>query len=199
MAKKKNPNHFEFHTPKDLHVPHETQQMIIPGSNGFTVDIDKGIAALIRRLWSLDVITNHCCEGYSVPEGEESGLLQYQQFQGYVQMKMTNAAQQVMSHLFDITTTARIGAPLGWSLSYDYHPHLGSRITFRFPKDNISFLCERLDDLIEVRNAAKALQDETPFCNECSGPFDENEWPGNQYSGHWDTCPNRVQNPNWKP
>lgn len=31
-----------------------------------------------------------------------------------------------------------------------------------------------------------------PFCDECSGPYPLDEWPGSQYSGHWDTCPNRT-------
>lgn len=36
------------------------------------------------------------------------------------------------------------------------------------------------------------------FCNSCSGPYDRNSWPGDQYSGHWDTCPNRVRNPEYE-
>ena len=30
-----------------------------------------------------------------------------------------------------------------------------------------------------------------PFCDQCSGPYPEDEWPGSQYAGHWDTCPHR--------
>lgn len=31
------------------------------------------------------------------------------------------------------------------------------------------------------------------FCNQCSGPYPLDAWPGNQYAGHWDTCPNRPK------
>jgi hypothetical protein len=30
-----------------------------------------------------------------------------------------------------------------------------------------------------------------PFCEECSGPY--SGWLGDQYGGHWDTCPNRPK------
>lgn len=33
------------------------------------------------------------------------------------------------------------------------------------------------------------------FCDQCSGPFPTDSWPGSQYGGHWDTCPNRVLEP----
>lgn len=33
------------------------------------------------------------------------------------------------------------------------------------------------------------------FCNQCAGPYEG--WPGTQYSGHWDTCANRVPTPGY--
>lgn len=37
-----------------------------------------------------------------------------------------------------------------------------------------------------------------PFCADCSGPYltkdsESNRWLEEQYGGHWDTCPNRVE------
>lgn len=48
----------------------------------------------------------------------------------------------------------------------------------------------------DLREMYRAQSDE--FCRECRGPYPSDKWPGNQYSGHWDTCPNRVQDPNWR-
>ena len=36
-----------------------------------------------------------------------------------------------------------------------------------------------------------AFPQRQPWCDECAGPYPLDEWPGSQYAGHWDTCPNR--------
>lgn len=35
------------------------------------------------------------------------------------------------------------------------------------------------------------LGQERPSCDQCSGSYPRDRWPGDQYDGHWDTCPNR--------
>lgn len=40
---------------------------------------------------------------------------------------------------------------------------------------------------MSIRDEARAED----FCDQCSGPYPLDSWPGNQYAGHWDTCPNR--------
>lgn len=44
---------------------------------------------------------------------------------------------------------------------------------------------------VAILEAKLAEATAEPFCNECSGPYDRHSWPGQQYDGHWDTCPNR--------
>lgn len=46
--------------------------------------------------------------------------------------------------------------------------------------------------MLEVLKASDNVPDDL-FCDQCAGPYTENEWLMEQYGGHWDTCPNRAK------
>lgn len=50
-------------------------------------------------------------------------------------------------------------------------------------------------DVYAWRIAEAVKKNYLEFCNSCAGPYDRNDWPGKKYSGHWNTCPNRVTSP----
>lgn len=95
-----------------------------------------------------------------------------------------------LGHLFVLESTdieTEIDYPEN-PLSNDLKYHVSQRVRLRL---------KRPDELNPENSSGEKTEETKPFCNSCAGPYPLDDWPGNQYSGHWDTCPNRVYNPDY--
>lgn len=126
--------------------PHQTTPMVIPGSNGFTVDIDLAIIPLIRRLWSIGIVTKFCCEGYDVDKSTKDRSFNSKAAgrRAYVMMVSNSEALRFVTDSLEAAMNNIVKRGPLWEIQYDNYAEK-DRVTFRFPKEDIPFLCDVAD------------------------------------------------------
>lgn len=110
--------------------------------DGKAVDIDKGIASLIKTMWEAGLDTLFCCEGYRVPEGEDDKAWEWQMYRSYILMHWTDESFDYVQNLLKSFRAFNGVERTSWEISFDYHEDQGPRICIRFPKSDITKLLD---------------------------------------------------------
>ncbi len=132
--------------------PHKTTPLAVPGSNGFLVYIDTGIAALMRRLWMAGIVTYYCCEGYDVPQGKDAYARKYEGHRAYVMFKDEPTVREWLALLLTKWSNTSFNSAQRFTIETDEGPRVtgqGPRITLRFPKADIGKLCDMTDFFVD--------------------------------------------------
>lgn len=123
-------------------------------SNRLLVTVPDGIAAFIRRLWILDIVTYYCCEGYDVPKGKSPYARKYEDRRAYVMMRDDANSREWLGMLVDKWNPTNFNTPQNFDIEIDEGPKdsgQGGRITVRFPRADIDRLSDMTDFMADER------------------------------------------------